>query len=263
MQAARKAQFASVNFDLIYGLPLQTLETFERTLERIVAMHPDRIAVYSYAHLPARFKAQKQIAQSDLPRMDDKLRLLALAVERLTAAGYTYIGMDHFATPGDALATAQREGRLHRNFQGYSTHAECDLVGLGVSAIGAIGPAYCQNTTSLREYYKALDANQVPIARGVELTHDDLLRRSVIHALMCHFAVSKRAVDTAYLIDFDDYFALELEELRELERLGLIELGPEWIAVRAKGRMLVRTICSVFDRYLRADRDTRRYSRTI
>jgi oxygen-independent coproporphyrinogen-3 oxidase len=263
IDAARAAGFDSISVDLIYGLPLQTPETFSRTLERVVDMRPDRLAVYSYAHLPARVKAQKQIAESDLPPPHIKLNLIGLAVQRLTAAGYVYIGMDHFALPRDALAVAQRHGRLHRNFQGYSTHPECDLVGLGVSAIGAIGPTYSQNARTLDDYYKCLDRNQLPIARGVELTRDDLVRRSVIQALMCHFAVSKGAVGAGYLIEFDDYFAPELEELRELEREGLLELGTEWISVTSKGRLLIRSVCMVFDRYLRNDRETRRYSRTI
>jgi oxygen-independent coproporphyrinogen III oxidase len=263
IDAARACGFVSVNVDLIYGLPLQTSESFSRTLERVAAMRPDRLAVYSYAHLPARFKSQKLIAEAALPSAQAKLRLLELAVQRLTAAGYVYIGMDHFALPGDALAAAQAEGRLNRNFQGYSTQADCDLVGLGVSAIGAIGPTYSQNARTLGEYYQRLDANQVPIARGVALTRDDLVRRSVIQALICQFAVSKGAVGAGYLIDFDDYFAPELGELRGLERERLLSLEPEWITVTPKGRLLIRSICMVFDRYLRNEPDIRRYSRTI
>jgi oxygen-independent coproporphyrinogen-3 oxidase len=263
MAAARAAGFASINVDLIYGLPLQTAETFARTLSSVSELRPDRVAVYSYAHLPTRFKAQKQIVAAELPRPETKLGLLGLAAQRLVAAGYVYVGMDHFALPHDALAVAQRQGRLHRNFQGYSTHAECDLIGLGVSAIGAVGPTYSQNARTLSDYYARLDRNELPIVRGVALSRDDLVRRTVIHALMCQFEVSKEAVGIGYLIDFDSYFAAELSELEELERAGLLRLHDEWISVTPKGRMLIRSICMVFDRYLRQDRETQRYSQTI
>ncbi len=263
LAATRAAGFESINIDLIYGLPRQTLGSFGNTLDRVAALRPHRIAVYSYAHLPARFKGQGQIAEGDLPRPEIKLSLLALAAQRLTASSYIYIGMDHFALPDDDLAIAQRQGRLHRNFQGYSTHSDCDLIGLGVSAIGAIGPTYSQNARTLADYYERLDRNEVPIVRGLELVRDDLVRRSVIHALMCQFEVSKEAVGASYLIDFDDYFAPQLEALGDLARAGLLELNDEWISVTAKGRMLIRSICMVFDRYLCNDRETRRYSKTI
>jgi oxygen-independent coproporphyrinogen-3 oxidase len=252
-----------VSVDLIYGLPRQSLGTFEATLDRVADMHPDRIAVYNYAHLPTRFKAQKQIADREIPEPALKLQLLRLAAEKLVAAGYVYIGMDHFALPEDSLAVAQRQGRLHRNFQGYSTHADCDLIGVGVSAIGAIGPTYTQNARTLSDYYARLDAHELPIARGLELTRDDLVRRSVIQALMCHFEVSRETIDIAYLLDFDTYFADEMTELEELQRAGLLRIESNWISVTPKGRMLIRSICMVFDRYLRQDRDSRRYSRTI
>jgi len=263
IDAARNAGFASVSVDLIYGLPRQTVSTFEETLDRVAKLRPDRIAVYNYAHLPGRFKAQKQIAAAEIPAAETKLRLLRLAAEQLVAAGYVYIGMDHFALPNDSLAVAQRQGRLHRNFQGYSTHAECDLIGLGVSAIGAIGPTYTQNARTLSDYYRHLDDNELPIVRGIELCRDVLVRRSVILALMCHFELSKDAIDIAYLLDFDSYFATELKELRELAHAGLVTFDGSWIVVTPKGRMLIRSICMVFDKYLRHDRDSRRYSRTI
>ena len=263
VEAARASGFQSINADLIYGLPRQTLMTFNRTLARIVALRPDRIAVYNYAHLPSRFKAQRQIVQGDIPSAETKLKLLGLAVQRLTAAGYVYIGMDHFALPGDPLALAQRRGRLHRNFQGYSTHAECDLVGFGVSSIGAIGPTYSQNTRTLSDYYARIDRGELPIVRGVELTRDDLLRRSVIQTLMCHFELSMDAVEVNYLVEFERYFALELAELRDLARAGLLQIEDRWITVTPKGRMLIRSICMVFDKYLRADYEVVRYSRTI
>ncbi len=263
MMEARRSGFASVSVDLIYGLPRQSLTTFESTLDRVAELRPDRIAVYNYAHLPARFKAQKQIVGEEIPAPEIKLRLLRLAAEKLVASGYVYIGMDHFALPEDSLSVAQRQGRLHRNFQGYSTHAECDLIGLGVSAIGAIGPTYTQNARTLADYYSRLEANELPIVRGVELTRDDLVRRSVIQALMCHFELSREAIDVAYLLDFDTYFAEELAELEQLQRAGLLRIESNWISVTPKGRMLIRSICMVFDKYLRMGRDSRRYSRTI
>src|SRR5471032_2201515 len=191
IKAARDNGFQSVNIDLIYGLPKQSLVSFERTLERVVAAEPDRIAVYNYAHLPNLFKPQRRIQESDLPAPETRLKLLALSIRSLNAAGYQYIGMDHFARTTDSLAVAQRKGLLHRNFQGYSTHADCDLLGLGVSAIGNVGPTYSQNFRTLEEYYNSLDNNALPIMRGVELSADDLLRRAVIGALMCHFGLSK------------------------------------------------------------------------
>ncbi len=263
MAAARQAGFSSINVDLIYGLPLQTLETFGRTLDKVIASQPDRIAIYNYAHLPTRFKPQRRIAEKDIPAPEIKLKLLGLSTQRLAAAGYVYIGMDHFAKPGDELALAQRKGHLHRNFQGYSTHAECDLIGLGVSSIGAIGPTYSQNHRSLDDYYDSLDRNELPVARGIELKSDDLARRAVIQALTCQFRVSKESIAISYLLDFDRYFAEELADLRQLEQDGLVELDSEWISVTARGRMLIRNVCMVFDRYLRREQETRRYSRVI
>jgi oxygen-independent coproporphyrinogen III oxidase len=263
VEAARNAGFTSLNFDLIYGLPKQDRMTFNRTLARVVALKPERIAVYNYAHLPSRFKAQRLIDSKAIPSAATKLQLLELAARRLTAAGYVYIGMDHFALPDDPLAVAQRHGRLQRNFQGYSTHAECDIVGLGVSSIGAIGPSYSQNTRTLSDYYARLDRGELPVARGIELTADDLVRRSVIQTLMCHFELSKDAIDVGYLLDFDTYFATEIAELSELERAGLLTMDEHWISVTPKGRMLIRSICMVFDKYLRMDQETVRYSRTI
>lgn len=263
IDAARREGFLSVNVDLIYGLPKQSLITFNRTLARVAAVRPDRVAVYNYAHLPTRFKSQRQINEADLPSPETRLKLLALSAQRLTEAGYVYIGMDHFALPEDSLAVAQRQGRLHRNFQGYSTHAECDLVALGVSSIGCIGPTYSQNHRSLEDYYDSLDRNELPVMRGIELTADDLLRRAVIQTLMCHFTLSKEAVEIQYLIDFNKYFSEELAGLQEFEKEGLLELGERWINVTPKGRMLIRNICMVFDQYLRHEREVGRYSRVI
>jgi oxygen-independent coproporphyrinogen-3 oxidase len=261
--AARRSGFKSVNMDLIYGLPKQTPESFERTLETVIACGPDRIALYSYAHLPTVFKPQRRIAEADLPAPEAKLAILTQSIERLQAAGYIYIGMDHFAKPEDDLAVAQRQGRLTRNFQGYSSAGDSDIVALGVSAIGKIGPVYAQNVKTLDEYYERLEGGEIPVMRGIELTPDDLARRAVIQALACHFAVSKEAISIAHLIDFDRYFAVELGELQEMERESLVALDDEWITVTPRGRLLVRALCSVFDRYLRSDRDRARYSKII
>jgi oxygen-independent coproporphyrinogen-3 oxidase len=259
---ARASGFRSVNLDLIYGLPKQSLDSFNVTLDKALALDPDRIALYSYAHLPAVFKPQRRIQAADLPSAEAKLQILTLAIGRLTRAGYLYIGMDHFAKPDDELAVAQRQGRLQRNFQGYSTHPESDLLGFGVSAIGRVGPTYYQNLKSLDEYYGALDDGRVPVWRGVELTPDDLLRRAVIQALTCHFRVSIESMEIAYLVDFRRYFAAELEALKPSADDGLVELGSDWITVTPKGRLLVRAVCMVFDRYLRS-RERAGYSKVI
>ena len=261
--AARRNGFKSVNIDLIYGLPKQDADGFERTLETVIACDPDRIALYSYAHLPAVFKPQRRIAESDLPRPEAKLAILTRSIERLRAAGYLYIGMDHFAKPGDDLAVAQRQGRLTRNFQGYSSAGDGDIVGVGVSAISKVGPVYAQNVKTLDEYYGRLENGEIPVMRGIELSQDDLLRRRVIQALACHFAVSKTAISGAHLIDFDRYFAAELAELTEMEAESLVALDDEWITVTPRGRLLVRAVCAVFDRYLRSDRNRGTYSKII
>jgi oxygen-independent coproporphyrinogen-3 oxidase len=261
--AARRNGFKSVNMDLIYGLPKQTPESFERTLDAVIAFDPDRIALYSYAHLPAVFKPQRRIADADLPAPEAKLEILVRSIGRLQAEGYVYIGMDHFAKPGDDLAVAQRQGRLTRNFQGYSSAGDSDIVGLGVSAISKVGPVYAQNVKTLDEYYERLERDEIPAMRGIELSADDLARRAVIQALACHFAVSKEAISIAHLLDFDGYFAVELDELKEMEAESLVALDDEWITVTPKGRLLVRAVCAVFDRYLRADRKRGSYSKII
>ncbi len=263
IEAARASGFKSVSVDLIYGLPKQNVISFNRTLETIIGLSPDRISVYHYAHLPAVFKPQRRIAEADLPSADARLQILQLAIRRLTDAGYVYIGMDHFAKPGDELAVAQRQGRLHRNFQGYSTYAECDLLAFGVSAISKVGPTYAQNYKTIDEYYDALDRDTLPVLRGIELTADDLLRRSIIQALMCHFELSVESIEIAHLIDFKAYFARELDDLRNMARAELLRIDDRWITVLPRGRMLVRAIAMVFDRYLRADRERARYSKVI
>ena len=263
LNAARDKGFRSVNIDLIYGLPKQSVEGFSRTLDRVIECYPDRIALYSYAHLPSVFKPQRRINAGELPLPEVKLQLLTLAVSRLREAGYVYIGMDHFARPNDDLAVAQRKGRLTRNFQGYSSAGECDIVALGVSAISTVGPIYAQNTREIEDYYARLDQGVLPVWRGVELTADDLVRRAVIQSLACHFQVSKESISIAHIVDFDSYFAPELEHLRELERDGLVKLEEDWISVTPEGRLLVRAVCMVFDRYLRAERTRASYSRVM
>jgi oxygen-independent coproporphyrinogen III oxidase len=263
IHAARANGFKSVSIDLIYGLPKQTIAGFKTTLEKIIAVNPDRLSIYNYAHMPTLFKPQRRIHEEDLPAPQTKLDILKLAVNTLTDAGYVYIGMDHFAKPDDELAVAQRQGRLHRNFQGYSTHSDCDLIAVGVSSIGKIGPTYSQNYRELEQYYHALDNNVLPIMRGMELNADDLVRRAIIQALMCHFEISKESFNISYLIEFDKYFAIELKELAEYEKEGLLKLSPHWISVTPKGRMLIRNICMVFDKYLRAKQEHARYSKVI
>ncbi len=263
VEAAREAGFRSINLDLIYGLPRQTRETFARTLDQVLALAPDRVALYHYAHLPERFKPQRRIHVAEVPSSEEKLHIMVQAIRRLTERGYEYIGMDHFARIDDDLAKAQRQGRLHRNFQGYSTRPECDLIGLGVSAISKIGPTYSQNARSLDEYYDRLNSGRLPTTRGLVLNADDLVRRSVIMALMCHFEVPKETIESAYLIRFDEYFGRELQELRPLEQAGLVENSRDWITVTPLGKLLVRAIAMTFDSYLRDDQSSRPYSKIL
>jgi oxygen-independent coproporphyrinogen-3 oxidase len=260
---ARASGMGSVNLDLIYGLPLQTLDSFNATLDKVLDISPDRIALYSYAHLPAVFMPQRRIHEPDLPSAESKLQILTLAIGRLTRGGYLYIGMDHFAKPDDELAVAQRQGRLQRNFQGYSTHAGSDMLGFGVSAIGRVGPAYYQNAKELQAYYDAIDEGRLPVWRGIELTADDLVRRAVIHSLICNFRLSLESIELSWLIDFRKYFAEEMQDLQRLADDGLVELQPDWIVVTPKGRLLVRAVCMVFDRYLRVQRKRASYSKVI
>jgi oxygen-independent coproporphyrinogen-3 oxidase len=271
IEAARDAGFRSISIDLIYGLPKQNVISMARTIRKVIAAAPDRIALYNYAHLPHLFRPQRRIAEADLPTGEAKLDMLFLAIQALTQMGYVYIGMDHFARPDDELAVAQRQGRLHRNFQGYSTHAEADLVACGVSAISAVGATYSQNVKTLDAYYDHLDRNELPIARGIRLGMDDALRRLIIQMLMCNFELSITSIEQAYPITFSTYFAAELEKLHELEKDGLLAIEDEWISVTMKGRLLVRNICMAFDHFLNTGRpqggevkaEPLRYSRTI
>ena len=263
IDAARQAGFVSVNADLIYGLPRQTVTGFATTLDRVIAAAPDRIALYSYAHVPHLFKPQRRIEIAELPAPQDKLAILALAIDKLAGAGYVYIGMDHFAKPSDELAAAQRERKLHRNFQGYSTQPDRDLVAFGISAIGKVGAAYVQNVKTLDDYYARLDAQVLPVMRGVELDGDDLLRRDVIQKLMCNFDLDFGQIERAHGIRFRETFAAELEALAPLAADGLVEVAPDRLQVTARGRLLVRTIAMNFDRYLREKRQGPQYSRVI
>ncbi|WP_153110161.1 oxygen-independent coproporphyrinogen III oxidase [Propionivibrio limicola] len=263
MDAARANGFKSISVDLIYGLPKQTVAGFERTLDRVLAASPDRLSIYNYAHLPTLFKPQRRILDADLPTPDAKLHILALTIDKLTSAGYVFIGMDHFAKPDDELAIAQRQGRLHRNFQGYSTHSDCDMLSFGITSIGKVGPTYSQNVKTLDEYYERLDNDILPVFRGIELTADDVLRRSIIQSLMCHFVLSFDAVEKAHGIDFRSYFAAELADLAEMAEAGLISIGERRITVLPPGRMLVRVVAMVFDARLRAGRALNRYSKVI
>ena len=263
MDTARRSGFVSVNADLIYGLPRQTVEGFSATLDRVIDAAPDRIALYSYAHVPHLFKPQRRIATADLPAPQAKLAILALAIAKLTDAGYVYIGMDHFAKPGDELAVAQRERKLHRNFQGYSTKPDCDLIAFGISAIGKVGAAYSANVKTLDEYYARLDAQTLPVMRGVVLDADDLLRRDVIQRLMCNFDLDFGEVERAHGIRFATTFAPELSALAPLAADGLVEIDANAIRVTARGRLLVRTVAMTFDRYLRERRQGPQYSKVI
>lgn len=262
IQAARQVGFKSINMDLIYGLPLQSTETFARTLGRIIEFQPDRISVFNYAHLPERFKPQRRIKAAELPSPQEKLAILQLTIDRLGEAGYVYIGMDHFATPDDELAIAQREGLLYRNFQGYSTHADCDLVAMGITAIGSIGDSYSQNVRSLDEYYPIIDRGELPIFRGLELSADDRLRQAVIGELICHFQLDIPALEGRFGIDFGGYFGPQLDTLRGMAEDGLVTLDADAIRVLPRGRLLIRNICMVFDRYL-GERSSSAFSKVI
>ena len=262
LEQARSLGFRSVSMDLIYGLPHQTVASFGRTLGKIINAGPDRLSVFNYAHLPEIFKPQRRIRAEDLPSPQEKLNILQLTIERLTQAGYVYIGMDHFARPDDELAVAQRNGTLYRNFQGYSTHAECDLVGLGMTAIGMVADCYSQNQRTLDDYYASLDAGRLPVMRGITLDADDKLRRGIITQLICHFALDLGAIERAYNIRFTDYFATELAELGVMQQDGLLERDSDSIRVLPAGKLLIRNICMVFDRYLH-QKQAQRFSRVI
>ncbi len=261
--AARALGFQSINADLIYGLPKQTPTSFATTVSQVCELRPDRIALYAYAHLPSRFKPQRRILSEQLPPPDQRVQMLSGAIAGFLSHGYTYIGMDHFALPDDALAAAKRQGRLHRNFQGYTTQPDCDLVALGVSAIGRMGASYSQNAKTLPEYYDALSQGRFPVVRGLALTRDDLVRRAVIMAIMCQGRLEFESIELAHLVDMKAYFAAELAELKRLEASGLVVVDDESLQVTANGWFFVRAVAMVFDKHLQADRVRERFSRII
>ena len=261
--AARERGFDSINADLIYGLPLQSPESFDRTLAQVVELRPERIALYAYAHLPERFKPQRRIPTVEIPSGAAKVAMLARSMAAFMAAGYVYVGMDHFALPTDSLAIAKRQGRLHRNFQGYSTQPDCDLIGLGVSSIGRIGATYSQNAKTLEEYYDHLDQGRFPVVRGLALTRDDLLRRAVIMAIMCQGQVSFESIELAHLVEFRKYFAPEMEALQKLADQGMVTFDETGIQVTDVGWFFVRAVAMVFDRYLQTDRTRAKFSKII
>jgi len=263
MHAARNVGFKSVNLDLIYGLPKQTTQSWTQTLQSVVQLRPERIALYAYAHLPARFKPQRHINASDLPMAEAKTDMLSQAIDTLQSEGYVYIGMDHFALPEDALAVAKRQGRLHRNFQGYTTQPDSDLIGLGVSSIGNIGATYQQNAKSLDEYQDMLEQGRLPVVRGVALSKDDLLRRSVIMALMCQGTVNFETINSTHLINFKEYFQTELKQLKDMQTQGLVHLDDAGMEVTDLGWFVIRAIAMVFDRYLQGDQQRMRFSKIL
>jgi oxygen-independent coproporphyrinogen-3 oxidase len=263
MHEARWLGFESINLDLIYGLPMQTEQSWARTLATVVDLKPDRVALYGYAHLPARFKPQRHIDASTLPNATQKTAMLAMALAAMQAAGYVYIGMDHFALPQDALSIAKRQGRLHRNFQGYSTQPDCDLVSLGVSSIGSIGANYVQNAKNLDEYEDLLNQGRLPVVRGIALSRDDLTRRSIIMALMCQGQVDFESIESAHLLNFKDSFAQELRQLQPMTEQGLVRLTDQAIEVTALGWYFVRAIAMVFDRYVQSDQQRSHFSKIL
>ena len=260
--AARAACFKSVSVDLIYGLPLQAVASFDVTLSKIIALRPDRIAAYSYAHLPEMVRAQRLIRREDMPPPERKLELLELTIKRLTDAGYVYIGMDHFALPDDELALARANGTLQRNFQGYSTHADCDLIGLGVSSIGNVGNSYSQSVKLLSQYYARIDQGLLPVHRGYTLNADDLLRREVISALMCHGRVDFATIEARHGIDFKDYFADSLAALEEHVADRLVEIHDDALVLLPQGHLMMRSVAMAFDAYLGGEQKGR-FSRTV
>jgi oxygen-independent coproporphyrinogen-3 oxidase len=258
---SRKSGFKSISIDLIYGLPRQSKETFKRTLERVQELRPERISLFNYAHLPELFKPQRRIDIEELPSPSEKLNIFQYSLEYLIGLGYVYIGMDHFALPEDPLAIAQSKGNLYRNFQGYSTHSECDVIGLGLSSIGQVADSFSQNEKNLEKYYKAIESGQLPIVKGLIIDQDDKIRRELIMELICHFEVSISSLEERYSINFKNYFADSLEKLAEMQNDGLVELKDDSIKVMDKGKLLVRNICMLFDSYLEASDAS--FSKTI
>ena len=262
IDAAREAGFKSVSVDLIYGLPFQTSDSFIRTLDRVIQADPDRLSVFNYAHLPTLFMPQRRINADDLPSASEKLNILQAVIEYLTNKGYVYVGMDHFAKPDDELVTAQEQGLLYRNFQGYSTHADCDMVAMGVTGISMVDDVYSQNAKDEDSYYAMIDAGRIPVVRGMRLTKDDILRRELITELNCNFRLEIKTFSERYGIDFGSYFKDALEELAVMQEDGLLDVSNELITVRPAGRLLIRNICMAFDAHLK-DKGEGRFSKVI
>jgi oxygen-independent coproporphyrinogen-3 oxidase len=263
VERAKRLGFSSTNIDLIYGLPKQTADSFALTLRRVVLLNPDRLSVFNYAHMPELFAAQRKIHAADLPSAEEKLSILQASIAMLTGAGYRFIGMDHFARPGDELALAQQNGVLHRNFQGYTTQGDSDLLGLGVSAISTLGDTYAQNHKDLKTYYAQIERQGHALWRGLTLSRDDCLRRDVIKALICHFEVDYMLIERRYGVVFSDYFAEDLSLLAPLIEDGLVAVANRKISVTPRGRLLIRNICMCFDRYFRQQLRQRQFSRLI
>jgi len=263
LNAARESGFKSISTDLIYGLPMQTPDSFSNTLQRLIKISPDRVSLFNYAHMPDRFKPQRRINEADMPSATLKLEILKQSIEQLTEAGYAYIGMDHFARPDDELYIAQQQGKLYRNFQGYATHADCDLIGMGVTSIGTVNNSIAQNIKMLEEYQIQINKGSLAIFSGVKIDEDDRLRRDVIMSLICHFNLDFSSIEKKFNIDFSVYFSAELSRLSAMHDDGLIELGFDTIKVTGRGRLLIRNICMVFDRYLQGMPAYVGYSRAI
>jgi len=262
INAAREFNFKSISLDLIYGLPFQNVDRFSKTLDKVIDASPDRLSIFNYAHLPKMFKPQRRINENDLPSSAEKLEILKVCLDKLSEAGYIYIGMDHFAKPNDELAIAQQNKTLYRNFQGYSTHADCDLIAMGITSIGSVANSYSQNFKTIESYYESIDKEELPIFRGVELNADDLLRRAVISQLICHFGLQFNDIETKFNIQFSEYFSQELDNLKFMRDDGLISIDQHGIQVLAKGRLLIRNICMVFDFYLNKS-EPNRFSKVI
>ena len=264
LDASRTMTFKSIHMDLIYGLPLQTTRSFMQTIDRVIDMAPDRLSLFNYAHLPHRFMPQRRINEQDLPNPQVKLEILQQATEKLLDQGYIYIGMDHFALPDDDLATAQEEGSLHRNFQGYTTHSHCDLIGMGVSSISKVGNVYSQNITNETEYRQQLDQNQLPIFRGLKMNSDDLIREAVIKQLICHFTLDIPRIEQEFNIDFNNYFAGAIDKLYPMAQDGLLTINAgKTIEVLPRGKFLIRNICMQFDAYINKPAGKSLYSKVI
>ncbi len=260
---AKDNHYQSINMDLIYGLPHQSTESFAKTIEQVIQLTPDRVALYNYAHLPHRFKPQRRINAADLPSAEQKIAIFEATLNQLTEAGYVYIGMDHFALPNDPLNRAQQEGKLHRNFQGYTTHKDYQLIGFGVSSISKVGHCYSQNKTDLKSYYQSLDGSTLPVWRGCELNSDDELRREVIMNLICNFKLDISAIEKQFAINFTQYFAHELSQLESFIHDGLVNVNKEAIKVNQTGRYFIRNICMIFDHYLQELSQIQAYSKVI